>query len=244
MAFYYQRLNAPKGLVGGYRALLDVLDAYAVRASTVVIPASGPARTAALAQRALLRDKGEQVRKLVEWMFAEYEALEVNGALEADRMIRTFIRQTAVRPPTSGTLEQGIKSRPLSTQVPVGAIGVADLDHLDATVINPRYKRFGPYWRAQEYGLPAVSPSAYGGNGRKVAPGYFQPGNAKPAQSEFRVHPYFVQERYSRGMPALMRLRAVPARHFLEKGTDAFITWRQGEIARINRHAVSTLASI
>jgi hypothetical protein len=220
---FYQRLLPPNGLANGYVALLDAMDAYAARGM--------------LTQR-------EEVRRLLNSMWAEYEALSVQGAAKSEEIIRRRIRQTAVRPARSGRLEKGIKSMPLQTSLPSGSIGIADIDHLDATVINPRYRRFGPYWRAQEYGLPGLTPADYGGGGRKVAPGYFMPGYSAPAGGQFRVHPYFQQMGYAKGMPALMRLAPVPARHFLRDGTAEFIEWRRREIARINRHAISKLVAI
>jgi hypothetical protein len=102
------------------------------------------------------------------------------------------LRQTQVRPDTPGPhLRDKIVSRPLPTTVPAGAFGIADLDVLD-TAVNPRTG--GIYWRSQEFGLPVLP--------QRPAPGFFQPGHARPNQAEFRVHPYFEQMTYARGMPA------------------------------------------
>lgn len=217
---FYQRLNPPRGLAGGYVALLDAMDAYAARGM--------------FAER-------ERVRQALNRMWREYERVGIEGAVKADTLIRARIRTTAVRPPTSGRLESGIISRPIPTTWPGAALGIADLDALDKTAINPRYHAAGPYWRTQEYG--------YSGHVGRVVPGYFQPGQSRPSGAEFRLHPYFEQvggggNKAPRGTPAMVIGKPIQARHFLRDGTDDLIAWRRREMSRINRRAITTLASI
>jgi hypothetical protein len=217
---FFQRLNPPAGLGAGYVALLDAIDSYVARGM--------PAEAA-------------RMRELLNRMWREYDKVSVEGALMADRLIRAYIRQTAVRPPTSGRLEGGILSRPITTVWSGGALGIADLDVLDHAAVNPRYKAAGEYWRAQEYGTHAHV-------GRRV-PGFFQPGQSRPSAGDFRAHPYFEQVggrggKAPRGTPAMVIRRPIEARHFLRDGTDDLIAWRRREMSRINRHAISTLASI
>jgi hypothetical protein len=147
MASYYQRVPPPKGLGGGYVALLDAMDAYEARALTA----------ANATERAALMGKRELVRELLNWMWREYDALGTSASIKADEIIRRRIRQTAVRPPASGRLESGVVSRPIPTTWPGGALGVADLEILEKTAINPRYHGKGKksYWRAPK-GTPAM----------------------------------------------------------------------------------------
>jgi hypothetical protein len=214
---FFQRLDPPKGLAGGYVALLDAMDIYAVRGMMV---------------------EHERVRVIVIRMWREYETLSADAAIKADSLIRARIRTTAVRPPTSGRLESGVLSRPLPTTWPAGALGIADLDVLDSTVVNPRFKAAGSYWRTQEYG--------YAGHVGRIVPGFFQPGQARPSAGEFRLHPYFQQvgPKAPKGTPAMRITQPIHARHFLRDGTNDLIAWRRSEMSRINRRAISALASI
>jgi hypothetical protein len=233
MASYYQRVPPPKGLGGGYVALLDAMDAYEARALTA----------ANATERAALMGKRELVRELLNWMWREYDALGTSASIKADEIIRRRIRQTAVRPPASGRLESGVVSRPIPTTWPGGALGVADLEILEKTAINPRYHGKGKksYWRAQEYG--------YAGHvGRRVV-GLFE-GTSPPSASEFRVHAYFeqaarnAQGKAPKGTPAMVITKPLHARHFLRDGTDELLLWRQREVSRINRVAINRLVAI
>lgn len=158
---------------------------------------------------------------------------------KADAFIRDVIRQKQVRPPTSGRLWDSIHSVAPPAALPNAAVNIASLAVLDAGAVNPVDKV--AYWRAQEYGLPALSPSDYGGGGRRVATGYFtNPGVARPNQGDFRVHAYF-QRSSGKGTPALMRLRAVQPKRFLATGTARFIRWHDLQSQRIVDTALSNL---
>lgn len=211
---FYTKLEPDPALARGYVFLLDAIDAYL---------AKGRLREA------------EMVRIIFRKITADYEALGKRAPAKADAYIRDVLRQTAVRPPTTGNLAAAIQSRPIPSTFPAAAVAIADLAVLEAGAVNPRSG--GVYWRAQEYGLP-VDPDA------KPVPGYFMPGYAGPDQAQFRLHPYFQQFGYAKGMPALVRKRPLKARYYLREGTKLFVLWHESESARINRRALSRLAAI
>lgn len=211
MAGYFAYLQPDPKLVDAYVAMVRTIDIYR---------AKGMIAEAELAQRAYRR------------MVKDYEDLAIRGAVKADDFIRSRLRTTAVRPPTGGNLERAIKSEPMKLPFPGGGVDIASLDALDKGAVNPRTG--GIYWRSQEYGLPVIP-------GQRPAPGYFMPGYSAPNQGAFRLHPYFGQMRYAKGMPALVRRRALQARHFLRDGADEFAAWHAMESARINRRAISSL---
>jgi hypothetical protein len=235
VAFYFQRLDPPDGLGQGYVALLDAMDTWELRA----LAASNPT------ERVTMLAKREELRRVLEQMWKSYDRLGVDGPRRADQIIRRFIRQTAVRPPTSGRLESGILSRALPTAWPAGAIGVADIERLDLTAVNPNYHGKGKksYWRAQEYG--------YSGAVGRIVPGFFMPGRSRPSAAEFRNHPYFERAgvdpatgKSPKGTPAMVITKPIRARHFLRDGTAEFIAWREREMSRINRTAINRMANI
>jgi len=211
---FYTRLEPDPQLARGYVYLLDAIAAYRLKGRTA---------------------DAERVRAILRRMWDDYDKLGARGAAKADELVKARLRATAVRPPTSGALEGAIFSRPLVSTFPAGAVGIVDLDALDAGAVNRRTG--GIYWRAQEYGLP-VDPNA------RPAPGYFEPGQSRPSAGQFRAHPYFAQQPYARGMPALVRTRPLEARHFLRDGAAAFATWHAQEDQRIQRSAITGLARI
>lgn len=211
---FYTRVEPDPAVARAYVALFDAITLYR-RAGRV-------AQASALGL--VLRD-----------IRLAYEKQGARSAAKADALIRDRLRQTQVRPDTPGPhLRDKIVSRPLPTTVPAGAFGIADLDVLD-TAVNPRTG--GIYWRAQEWGLPVPERG-------KPAPGFFQPGNARPNPAEFRVHPYFEQMSYARGMPALVRTRPLKARHYLRDGAELAYSWHVQQMRRISTEAVTALASI
>lgn len=211
---FYTRLEPDPSLARGYVFLLDAIDAYTAKGRLLEAAA---------------------VRVIFRKMTADYELLGKRAPLKADSYIRDRIKLTAVRPPNTGNLMASVQSRPIPTTFPAGATAIADLEVLEAGAVNPRSG--GVYWRAQEYGLP-VDPDA------KPVPGYFMPGYSAPDQAQFRLHPYFQQFGYAKGMPALVRKRPLHARYYLRDGTNLFVAWHQSESARINRRALSSLAAI
>ena len=214
MAGYYTRIEFDPQLVKVYTTLLDTVANY---------------------RRAGLIADATRVELVLVALQADYERLAVRGAAKATAYIRDRLRQTAVRPPTSGNLSRAVVSRPLPPVAgvfPGGSIGIADIDELNRGAVNPRSG--GIYWRAQEYGLP-VDPN------QKPVPGYFQPGFSRPDPGEFRNHPYFEQMSYRRGMPAMVRTRPLRARHYLRDGVDQYVTWHAQEAARIRRRAITRL---
>lgn len=214
MAHYYLMMEADPALGRIYVKLADIVAAYTAAGNPV----------AAARAEAVLRK-----------MSAEFTRLGTRGAAKGTELIRQRLRITSVRPPTSGILEGAITSRPLPSFPPAGNVGVADMDELDRQVVNPRTG--GTYWRAQEYGLPV----SYRG---KPAPGFFMPGRSRPSMNEFQNHPYFEQMPYARGMPALVRTRDVPARHYLRDGSKAYEAWHIAEQNRIKAEAVKAVLRI
>lgn len=184
-----------------------------------------------------------QTRLVSRQLRSEIAVLGHRAPAKADEFIRARLRSTRVgRPDTSGQLSKAIRSSPMPTTLPAAAVNVASIDVLDQGAVNPRSG--GIYWRAQEWGLPAVSPDAYTKGGRKVAPGYFMPGYSAPNNAEFRQHPYFQQFGYAKGVPALMRLRAVQPRHYLRDGTKEFIAWHAAKSQAIAAHLLKQLPRI
>lgn len=176
---------------------------------------------------------------LMEDVMRRLEAHAVRMSADADEIIRRHIETTRVRPRASGRMSSAVKSRPLVTSVPSGAIGVADLDELDkstpASRMGPRHI---PYWYAQEFG----SEAAVG----RIVPGYFQPGNARAAADQFRVHPFFEQvgPKAPRGTPAMVITRPIEARHFLRDGTRDALALHLREIRRVNQVGTAGILSI
>jgi hypothetical protein len=234
VAFYFQRLDPPDGLGQGYVALLDAMDTWELRA----LAASNPT------ERVTMLAKREELRRVLEQMWKSYDRLGVDGPRRADQIIRRFIRQTAVRPPTSGRLESGILSRALPTAWPAGAIGVADIERLDLTAVNPNYHGKGKksYWRAQEYG--------YSGARWAHRPGFLHAGPVTPVGSGVSQPPVLRAAAVDpapaspKGTPAMVITKPIRARHFLRDGTAEFIAWREREMSRINRTAINRMANV
>lgn len=218
MARYFAELQPDPELVAAYVAIVRTIKTYT---------AKGMLREAA------------QARAVYQGMVRDYESLATRGAAKADELVRERIRQTAVRPPTSGRLTAAIQSAPLKQPFPGGGVGIANLATLDKLAVNPNAKKKGEYWRAQEYGT-----SAHVG---RIVPGFFMPGRSKPSAAEFRNHPYFEQAKRgkggkaSKGTPAMVIRRPIHARHFLQDGTVAFVLWHAQQTIRINTKAIQAL---
>jgi hypothetical protein len=134
-------------------------------------------------------------------------------------------------------LRKSVKSRPLPSTFPAGAVGIADIEELDKGTINPSAPTKGAYWRAQEYGTTA--------HVGRIVPGYFGtgPGQASsPASAaEFRVHPYFEAVLHQRGTPAMVIKRPLQARHFIRDGAAETAVWHAAQETAILDQAVSRL---
>lgn len=164
-------------------------------------------------------------------------------ALEADRLIRRRIEATRVRPPTVGvknsqtSLMGGVLSRPIPSILPGGgAVGIADIEELVKATLRPSAGSKVPYyWRAQEFGSEH--------NVGRVLVGVFQPGEAEPDGSQFRVHPVF--ETRSSGTRYPMRIgKPIPERAFLREGAyDAYL-YRRRRLEATEASAVGRMRQI
>lgn len=212
---YYKRIEADPALARSYITILETIAALARAGDPRVI----------------------YWRRIFEQLTTDYERIGQRAPLVATSRVRRRIRATAVRPTTSGTLENAIVSHPLPTSLPAASFGIADLEVLNQATMRPGANR--PYWRAQEYG--------YEGNVGRVVPGYFEDafGNQyAPNRDQFREHPYFRAQPYTKGTPAMVIGRAIEARHFLRDGTSETIRWLNHQTSRAQERALTAAARI
>jgi hypothetical protein len=166
-------------------------------------------------------------------------------ALEADRMIRSRIEASRVRPPTLGvknsqtSLMGGVESRPVPSVLPGGgAVGIADVQALIRATLRPSANSSTPYyWRAQEFGSDH--------NVGRVIMGVFQPGAAAPDARQRRVHPVFEVRGKGAGDRYPMKIRRpIPERAFLREGAwDAYI-YRRARFEATEAVAVDRMRQI
>lgn len=217
---YYANVNGSLATLSGYQHLLNA---------------------AAKAYAAGLTPVGVKIDAIIAQMRSEMDAAAIRSAAEADRLIVQYLDAGRVRPRRphghSGDLGAHVISRPQATTLPIGAFDVADIDELDRT-INPDTPGYGTYWRSVEYGFNRGQASA------KPIPGYFMPGYSRPDANQSRVHPYFEQMPYSRGMPALVVTNPQPAVKFLEKGTAAVVPFAMRQRAAIHNRAITALKTL
>lgn len=214
MPGYFTRIEPDADVLAAYVVLLDTIKIY---------QRGGRLREAAMMEEALLK------------LREDFERHGRRLAQKAEGLVRDRLRQTQKRADTPGPahLRDKIVARPIPSTFPAGAVGIGDLDTLE-TAVNPRTG--GVYWRAQEFGLPV---SMRG----KPAPGYFMPGMSPPNPQGGR-HPYFEQMPYARGMPALVRTRPVPARHYLRDGAQLAFVWHQMQSRRLIGQANVRIAAV
>lgn len=231
MARFYFRIEPDPRLLRGYTAILDAIDIYY---------AIGDRARAAALDAALQQ------------MFARVDLLAKRTAVTADNTIRARIAATQKRPSTPGPhMRDHIHSVPLPSTVPGGAVGIANLDELDK-VVNPRTG--GAYWLAQEIGtgrtdnetgitMPSQKAGVFGGP-RKPVLGFFQPGDSRANESQFRVHPYFQQEPYRKGIPAMVVRREIQPRHFLRDGAEVAYQQHGSGLRSIEKSALTRMDRI
>jgi hypothetical protein len=196
--------------------------------------------TIALYERTGQVARANGMRLILRDLQAGYAAQAERSSRKADAYIKDRIRLTQRRPEGPAPhMRDHVISRPLPTTVPSGAFGIADIDELDL-VVNPNYRQFGPYWRSQEFGLPV----GIGARADRPAPGYFQPGDARPNPDEYGRHAYFLQEPYFKGMPALVRTRPLKARHFLRDGAALAYQWHREQSRRISREGIAAMTRL
>lgn len=179
--------------------------------------------------------KADLVGKLIRDMSTEVAAGEIAVAKAADKAITARIRATQHRPKGKGLLVQKIKSHAIpTTPFPTGAVGIAEVALLDEVVDEEGRA----YWRAQEWGSAhRVAP----GPGRGAIVGFFQPGNAGPDPTQFRVHPIFQTEE---GGARTVIQRPIPERGFLRRGTEDAEVFRYRLMTRIAGNTVKEIEGI
>jgi hypothetical protein len=203
---YFKLLGVPPHLIRMYDLLLTAQQLAAIR----------PTPTG----RVQARDIDQLILTVKERVDADARAT----ALEADRLIRGKIEATRVRPPTLGiknsqtSLLGGVESRPVPSILPGGgAVGIADISLLIRATLRPSGgSRVPYYWRAQEFGSEH--------NVGRTIFGVFQPGEAAPDPTQFRVHPVFeLRSKGQTGYPMTIK-RPIPERAFLREGAwDAYL---------------------
>lgn len=223
---YFKILGPPRGLISGYRMLLDAIKVYEQAARRATDPTI----------RSQNLERAHRLDIAFKRLHDDMRSLGVRTAQFADAQIRSNIDTSQVRPDNGGRrLRDNVLSRPIVTALPAAAVGIADMGELDRTV--SKHSRPVPYWRAQEFGLVADE--------ERVIPGYFEPGGAEPDAAQFRQHPIFQQYTYGKGMPALLikaGQRLAPERRFLRDGVAEAAVFRQRELRSIQGDALAALA--
>lgn len=218
---YFKVLPPPAGLIDGYETLVKASRTYQQAASRSVDPTL----------RALNRQRAKKIDAALLKLTQRMSAVGKRGATMADAEARANFKRTQVRPDTSARqhLVDLMESRPLTTVLPAGAIGIFDMDRLDRV----------PYWRVQEFGYTIPTD-------RLPVPGYFMPGGSPPRAAEFRHHAEFEQMQYAKGMPALL-LKAgtrIPERSFLRDAAEAVFDWRHARFLSAQREVLSALSGL
>jgi hypothetical protein len=117
-------------------------------------------------------------------MVRGYEQLAPRAAQKAD----TFIRDRCARRPFARRPADDCRRRCTPSRsrqpFPGGGVGIAKIATLDKGG-QPKAKKKGEYWRAQEYGTEA--------HVGRIVPGFFMPGRSATIGRQFRNHPYFEQ---------------------------------------------------
>lgn len=208
---YFKLLGVPPHLIRMYELLLT-----AQRLATIRPTPTG-------------RVQAREIDRLILRVKQRVDADARATALEADRLIRARIESTRVRPPTLGiknsqtSLAGGVESRPVPSILPGGgAVGIADISLLIRATLRPSAGSSVPYyWRAQEFGSEH--------NVGRTISGVFQPGEAAPDPTQFRVHPVFTV-RGGQGQTSypMTIKKPIPERAFLREGAwDAYLFRRR-----------------
>jgi hypothetical protein len=178
----------------------------------------------------------------------------IRGGEVAKRAMRSrFDRTKTPRAARGGSpLRSALVARRAAYPIPTGAVGIADLDRLNA-VINPFTPSYGPYWRAQEYGTGADGvPSQVG---RRIH-GFFTDrsgiGNAQRPVAGGGTHARFISSssphallgpRGGSGGPGVIR-REIQGRHFIRDGArDGYPEWLR-LIRDADQHAIRSLQGL
>lgn len=225
---FYTRVEPDPHLLTGYRELVAAGNLFRDVAR----------RTHDPVRRAVYERKAAEVGRIVRELMRKLDAQAIESAKFADKAIVDTLESRRQRPRTPGPhLADHVTSQPIPTSLPSGAFGIALIDELNKAI----GRESGiPYWGAIEWGTgTARIPSQVGRP--KVTPGYFQPGDSAPDPAQFRVHPYFQQERYRRGMPALVITKEIEPHYFLRDGSAAALAHHRAELEAIERQTLAEM---
>lgn len=190
-----------------------------------------------------------------EWQIG-MDRLAIATAANARRAMRARLRATAKRPGTGVRphLSEVLNARSLSKQGPfsTGMVGIADEEILNRAVNPLSGGRYGPYWRAQEFGTG--SPEVPSQIGRILYGFFFGPGLSgapTPPLAQYKggggPHPIFVSAASQKTLNAQLGFGGrgagprggfggrgtidyeIEARHFIRDGADqAYRDWIAG----------------
>jgi hypothetical protein len=152
-------------------------------------------------------------------------------ALFGTKALRESEKKTRVRPDTLGgggpRLGDALVAEAIDQNIMPGAVGIADMDILDADV---------PWWLTNEIG----SHGRVGG--RLYGVFYGQDDAGPPEASQFREHPLF-QAGNTSGLAGVGFIeRPIPARYFIAKAVPVIDTEWRGTFAGIKQRFESELA--
>lgn len=219
---YFDILGAPKGLIALYRAMVVAIDKCSANAARATDPAV----------RAYWQGSRFRLDKALSDFRNELRSIAVATAANADSAITSHIKSTQVRPDTSKNrhLHDNVKSRPVPTSPELGIVGIADIGVLDRTRQRGGGKLQQPYWAAQEFGTDA--------HVGRVVYGFFEPGGARPSQTQFRQHPEFVAQR---GGGRLTIQRPIEERGFLRQGVEDAGIYRARQLKKAEAKLIAEM---
>ncbi len=222
---FYRILDPWPGLVDAHAV------AARIEAKLARIP-SVDARAKAVLLRTLMRDLDREMRG-VEFRTASHGTDAVRNRLDATRR----------RPAGSGRLRGAITSRPITGPVPLGAVGIGDIDVLDRRAVGVRHSGRGgtagrqPYWHVQEEGSTHLV-------GRTMV-GFFSPGFSRPNPMQFRQHPLFSTQAGGHGYGGPMTVkRPIEPKYFLRDGSKDAEKFRYRETVRVTMMSVARARTI
>lgn len=205
-------------------------------------------------EASLIKDQLARLEEGYRIFQVNLQAAAVTGAAAATVEMRDKFRSTVKRVETTGngpSLVALLVARPLTIPgFATGAVGVADVALLD-TAINPN-SRYGPYWRAQEYGTGADSPEGpiRSQKDRVIFGAFFGGGESSPPIAEYAggggPHPIFISHSDSPSdTPGFGTIgMEIAGRHFIRDGADAALLKWRADIARAQSEAISALSQV
>lgn len=223
---YYVIFGVPKHLIASYEQMFAALDIALRRQPSAAI----------------------QIRLLIRDIQTRIDVVAAKTATTGETAVLRRIAATRKRPQTAagssqaGRLESGIVCKPLPIIFPRGSggVGIGQIAALEAATVSghPTNSDYPFYWRAQEDGSRAMV-------GRQLY-GVFQPGEARPARAEFRVHSTFEQRQRGgaqRSYKMVVR-RPVEARNFLKDGAGAAYLARRAGIKGVETYGITRMEAI